>query len=184
MDSNNQIDKNINYNYRITHYYALIMLLAAMIFSILIVVFMAIITKVFFYGIVVVLFVFAFISNYYIYRKRARFYIFSFNAAPEQIEIKYYDQNQEKTLLTNWNDFDYYFGVVKGDNYLVVCKNGEEILKCYKSFGKHKNTFLALSEAFQKFIAPERIKNLTPLNFFNAFKCTYTKNYGFQFKLY
>ncbi len=168
---------------RLKHYFPMKILAIALIFSSGITIAVFIISKSAFFLIPTVLFVVAFFANFAVYKKRGRFYIADYKTDTSGIEIIFYDNDTPKKLISSWETFNYYYGAVKGDNYLVIWYNDTEILKFYKSFGTHKLTFANLSDSFQKHIAPERIKRTTSLNFFNQFPLTYTKSYDGFFKM-
>lgn len=152
--------------------------------SILLMIFMTILTGSFFFLFVSIMFIVVFFANLYIFKKRGRFYIDKVETFAENISLHYYDNDNLVTKTIDWNNFDYYIGIVRGDFFLVVWDNNIEILKTYRTFGNNKQTFDFLTEEFKKHITPERIKPLKMLSFPNKFKATYTKKYDGIMKMY
>jgi hypothetical protein len=168
---------------RIKHYWPLKLLIASMVFSIAVVAGLFYLTGSVFFIIVLMMFVAATIANYIIFKKRGRFYLKQFSFSEKKFVFDYYDNDMLKQEAVKPEDFDYYFGPVRGDIYLVMWNQGKEFFKAYRSFGKHKLTFDKLHEQFLQNIPNEKIKKNSGLTLFRNPKLTYTKRYDGLFKM-
>ncbi len=144
---------------RLKNYTMMKLMLGITIFSIGVMIFLFTVSQSAFFAVAIFMFVLAGFGNFMYYKKRARYYVSNFSADADKITIHYFDKDEPQQVTIKWSEFDYYFGSVKGDNYLVIWHKNVEIMKLYKTFGTHNSTLMSLNDAFQKYISPERIKN-------------------------
>lgn len=177
-------EKYLTLKGRILNYYPLYILLLIVVPISLVFIVTAFISSNFIVLFVAALFLGVFIANFTIYIKRARFYISKIQSNSEEIKIEYYDNDSLLSVTILWPELDYYFGMTRGDMYLVIWKNNNEILKTYRTFGNNRKTFDYLDKEFKNNIPTNRIRKLPTLSLFNSFKPTYTKSYDNIWKMH
>jgi len=183
MNTNQDTTKYNTLSGRLLSYFPLKLLLGIMILSIGLMSFLYYLSGSAFFIVAIFLFIVTTFSNFFFFKKRARFFISSYTTDNENITIHYFDKNERLHITAKWTEFDYYFGSIKGDNYLVIWHKNQEIMKLYKSVGNHKMTFNNLNSDYHKYISPERITKYSALNFMNPFEVSYTKRYSGAFKI-
>jgi len=120
------------------------------------------------------LFSLVFVVNFLNYKSRSIYYIKSYKVTKNSIILSYFIKNDKQEIEIPWNDLDFQFGAVKGDQYLVIWNKEKQIIKIYKSFATHSKIFSELKDVFLDNISKDRVKESWGI----TSKLYYTKRSG------
>lgn len=138
---------------------------------------MFIATESFFFLAAFLMFVLVTGLNFFIIRRRARYYLQKVVASPDKLEITYYNGNEYNVSGIRWTDIDFFFGYVRGDYFLVLWERNELKTIFFRSFGNQGVLFPEIYKALVTHIAADKITYSNYIYIDKNMPRAYTKRY-------
>ncbi len=108
------------------------------------------------YLIFTTIFAFVLFYNYIILKKRCSQYLSSFKVEDDAITLYFYHENTPFEMTVFWRDFDFCFGRLKEEKYLVIAQNSKIILKLFESVADHHEKFDRLRILLTKYVSKHK----------------------------
>ncbi|TAD96557.1 MAG: hypothetical protein EAZ97_13855 [Bacteroidetes bacterium] len=157
MESNLLSDKFSSFSYRVRNNIYLKTLSVAFAFNFVILISVGIENDMSYILLIALFLIPIFYLNYKMFEKRGQQYLAMFSADQDKITINYYQKDIPMQISILWQDFDFCFGKMKHEEYLVIWDRNCLVLKLFKSFADHKAKFENLYSEIDKYVPANRI---------------------------
>jgi hypothetical protein len=94
--------------------------------------------------------------------QRAKYYLIKFSANADKIVFEYFEKNNYKTNSVSWNDFDFYFKVMRNDGVFRIYQSQEKRMIFYLKTANHEKQLRELYDSLFKYLPPDRITIIKP----------------------